>query len=200
MTSLILSVALWGLIHSLLASLSFKAWLEKRLGEKAMRAYRLFFNLFAGLSLLPVLWLAKTLPDRTLYQVPAPWKYLLWLGQALAALGEVLGVLQTDVWDFIGLRQIIAPQSVTEEKNLVVTGLYRYMRHPLYTFGLLYVWLSPTMTLNSLVLYLAATVYILIGIFFEERKLLREFGEAYAAYKKETPMLLPRLKLKTSAA
>jgi protein-S-isoprenylcysteine O-methyltransferase Ste14 len=158
-----------------------------------MRAYRLFFNIFAGLSLLPVLWLANTLPDRTLYQVPAPWKYLLWLGQALAALGEILGVLHTDVWDFVGLRQIIAPQSEAE-KELVIKGFYRHMRHPLYTFGLLYVWLSPTMTRNSLVLYLAATVYILIGIFFEERKLQREFGEAYAGYKKETPMLLPRLK------
>ncbi len=191
---LILSVALWGLVHSAMASLSLKSWIEKTFGARVMSYYRLFFNIFAGISLFPVLWLARVLPDRTLYQVPAPWKYPLWLGQVLAAVGELIGVLQTDVWDFVGLRQIFAPQSVREQKELVVAGCYRFVRHPLYTFGLLYVWLSPTMTRNALVLYLAATIYILIGIFFEERKLLREFGEAYAVYRRETPMLLPRLR------
>jgi len=33
----------------------------------------------------------------------------------------------------------------------------------------------------------------LIGAYFEERKLLREFGEAYAIYKNTTPMLIPGL-------
>jgi protein-S-isoprenylcysteine O-methyltransferase Ste14 len=47
------------------------------------------------------------------------------------------------------------------------------------------------MTLNSFIVYLALTVYILIGIVFEERKLLREFGEEYANYRSVTPMLIP---------
>ena len=50
------------------------------------------------------------------------------------------------------------------------------------------------MSANMLVLYISMTVYILIGAHFEERKLLREFGEDYARYKENTPMLLPRLK------
>jgi protein-S-isoprenylcysteine O-methyltransferase Ste14 len=70
-------------------------------------------------------------------------------------------------------------------------GLYHYVRHPLYTFSLLILWLSPTMTLNSFIVYLALTIYILIGIVFEERKLLREFGEEYANYRSITPMLIP---------
>jgi protein-S-isoprenylcysteine O-methyltransferase Ste14 len=49
------------------------------------------------------------------------------------------------------------------------------------------------MSLNSFVVYSALTIYVLIGIIFEERKLLREFGETYASYRAVTPMLIPGL-------
>jgi len=71
--------------------------------------------------------------------------------------------------------------------------LYRVVRHPLYTFSLLFIWLSPSVSQNSLTVYIGATLYTLIGAYFEERKLLREFGEAYAIYKNTTPMLIPGL-------
>jgi len=54
-------------------------------------------------------------------------------------------------------------------------------------------WLSPSITMNSFIVYVALTLYVLIGIVFEERKLLQEFGNEYAEYKSTTPMLLPRL-------
>ncbi len=192
MTWLILSVVLWGLVHSVMASLTFRAKLTSWLGTKTMRFYRLFFNTFSVITLIPVLWLAKVLPDSTLYTIPKPWLHLMLFGQALAAIGEVVGLSQTDVWEFAGLRQIIAPRA-EEESRLVVKGLYKYMRHPLYTFGLLFVWLTPVMTANMLILYISLTVYTIIGAHFEERKLLREFGEDYAEYKENTPMLVPRL-------
>ena len=194
MTWLILSVILWGLIHSIMASLTFRAKLTNWLGAKTMRFYRLFFNIFSVITLIPVLWLAKVLPDSTLYAIPEPWLYLMLFGQALAAIGEVIGLSQTDVWEFAGLRQIISPHA-EGQKPLVIKGLYKYMRHPLYTFGLLFVWLTPVMTANMLVLYISLTVYTIIGAHFEERKLLREFGEAYAEYKENTPMLVPRLQV-----
>ena len=192
MTWLILSVVFWGLIHSVMASLTFRAKLTNWLGAKTMRFYRLFFNIFSVVTLIPVLWLAKILPDSTLYTIPKPWLYLMLFGQALSAIGEVIGLSQTDVWEFAGLRQIISPHA-EGEKPLVIKGLYRYMRHPLYTFGLLFVWLTPVMTANMLVLYISLTVYTIIGAHFEERKLLREFGEDYARYKENTPMLMPRM-------
>jgi protein-S-isoprenylcysteine O-methyltransferase Ste14 len=65
------------------------------------------------------------------------------------------------------------------------------VRHPLYTFGLLFIWLTSTVSQNSLTVYIGATLYTLIGAYFEERKLLREFGDSYAEYKKKTPMLIP---------
>jgi protein-S-isoprenylcysteine O-methyltransferase Ste14 len=60
---------------------------------------------------------------------------------------------------------------------------------------LLLLWCSPSVSVNSFTLYLGATIYILVGAYFEERKLLREFGQAYAEYKAKTPMLLPGPKI-----
>jgi protein-S-isoprenylcysteine O-methyltransferase Ste14 len=185
---LIVGIALWGIPHSLLASLGFKSLLRRLLGDGFMRFYRLLYNLLAVVSILPVLYLMVSLPDRTLYQVPTPWSYLMLAGQAVSALFLFVAVLQTDILSFAGLRQL-----VEEEKtgNLVTSGLYRSVRHPLYTFSLAILWLPPSMSMNSFIVYAGLTIYVLIGIFFEERKLLREFGQAYTQYKSMTPMLIP---------
>ena len=185
---LIVTIALWGILHSLLASLGFKSLLRRSLGDGFMKFYRLLYNLLAVVSILPVLYLMVSLPDKTLYQVPVPWNYLMLAGQGLSVLFLLVAVLQTDVLSFAGLRQLME-----EEKtgNLITNGLYRSVRHPLYTFSLSIVWLSPSMSINSFFVYVGLTIYVLIGIFFEERKLLREFGQAYTQYKSMTPMLIP---------
>jgi len=185
---LILAIGFWGVVHSFLASLAVKDALRAWLGVGPIRLYRLGYNVFALVSFLPILWLTAILPDRLLYRVPAPWSYLLLAGQALAILLLVVDVLQTETFSFIGLRQL-----VQEEKpaSLVTGGLYRFVRHPLYTAGLLFLWLSPGMSINSFTVSLALTGYILIGAMFEERKLLQEFGSAYIEYRRVTPMLFP---------
>ena len=187
---LIITIALWGIVHSLLASRGFKNFLRGALRHGFMKFYRLLYNLFAVISIIPVLYLMVSLPNSSLYQVPAPWKYLMLAGQGISALFLFVTILQTNVLSFVGLRQL-----VEEEKtgNLVTTGFYGSVRHPLYTFSLLILWLSPSITMNSFIVYVALTLYVLIGIVFEERKLLQEFGNEYAEYKSTTPMLLPRL-------
>lgn len=188
---LILATIVWGIVHSVTASLGFKEFLRRTLGAGFMRFYRLLFNVFSVVSFAPILYLAAMLPTQILYRVPAPWSYLMLAGQGVAAILEVAAILQTDTLSFVGLRQLFE-----EEKpgKLVTRGFYRYMRHPLYTFGLLFLWLSPSVTVNSLVLYISLTIYILAGAYFEEQKLLREFGQEYVDYKSTTPMLFPAIK------
>jgi protein-S-isoprenylcysteine O-methyltransferase Ste14 len=140
-------------------------------------------------SLLPTAWLLLVLPDRNLYTIPPPWAVLLLIGQLLALLALVIGMLQTGLLAFLGLSQLWSTQSGGTE--LVSRGLYRFVRHPLYTAGLAFIWLSPRMTVNRLTLTVAATLYILLGATFEERKLRREYGEAYVRYAAVTPMLIP---------
>ena len=190
---LILAIVLWGIVHSLLASMGFKAACQRLFGDKAMRGYRLFYNLFALLSFLPILYLMVILPDRPLYEVPAPYSYWMRVGQLASLILLFVAVFQTDLFSFVGLRQLFE-----EEKSgpLITQGLYRYVRHPLYTFSLAILWLSPGMTLNSFVFYCALTLYVLVGIFFEERKLLRVFGQEYAKYRAVTPMLIPGRRLR----
>lgn len=190
---LIITIALWGVIHSLLASMGLKNFLRRSMGGGFMKFYRLLYNIFAVVSFAPILYLMLFLPDRTLYQVSAPWKFLMLTGQGLSVLFLLIAAVQTDLLSFAGLRQLIE-----EEKtgNLVTRGLYRSVRHPLYTFSLSLLWLSPVMSLNSFVVYAGLTIYVLVGIFFEERKLLREFGQAYTEYKSMTPMLIPAIKIR----
>ena len=186
--AILLSLLLWGLVHSVLASHAVKAALTRALGQGFMRGYRFFYNVFAFITFLPVLYLVRALPDAPLYSVPAPISYAMTLGQGLAAIMLVVGVLQTDTLAFVGLRQFFEQEKPAQ---LVTRGLYRLVRHPLYTAGLLFLWLSPQATVNSFTMYVGATIYILVGAYFEERKLLREFGAAYAEYKARTPMLIP---------
>ncbi len=185
---LLLALAIWGVVHSFLASHLAKDLLRLKAGS--MDFYRLGYNVFAGISFLPVLYLMGTLPNQDVYQISAPWSYIMFGGQAFAILMLLVAFLQTDSLSFVGLRQLFEKEKTGA---LVTRGLYRVVRHPLYTFGLLFIWLSPTVSQNSLTVYIGATLYTLIGAYFEERKLLREFGEAYTVYKQNTPMLIPGL-------
>jgi protein-S-isoprenylcysteine O-methyltransferase Ste14 len=188
---LIFTIAFWGIFHSLLASIGFKNFIRRTFGDRFMKFYRLLYNIFAVISIVPVLYFMVSLPDTTLYRIPAPWKYGMLAGQAVSVLLLFVAVIQTDILSFVGLRQLMEEENMG---SLVTSGLYRSVRHPLYTFSLLILWLAPSMSMNSFIVYSALTIYVLIGIVFEERKLLRDFGQAYAEYKSHTPMLIPALK------
>ena len=187
-----LSAIIYAVVHSLLATLSAKARARQRLGPIAERWYRLAYNIFAGISFLPILWLMATLPDKTLYTIQQPWIWLSSAGQLIAAMIIILGIWQADAFAFLGLRQIVAPQAVPAKPELIISGLYRRVRHPLYTGGLLFLWLTPIQTRNSLTLSIILSLYLIVGARFEERRLLHEFGADYAAYQQQVPMLLPR--------
>jgi protein-S-isoprenylcysteine O-methyltransferase Ste14 len=190
---ILLAVAIYGVVHSWLASLGVKAWARRRYGELAERLYRFTYNLFAALTLLPVLVLPALLPDRRLYSVPMPWALCLMVLQLLAVGALGVGLLQTGLWAFLGLKQLAGRREIGEDDQLVVSGLYRWVRHPLYTAGLVFLWATPVMTRNLLSLYVGLSAYLVIGAMFEERKLLATFGEAYARYRVRTPMLIPKL-------
>ncbi len=72
-------------------------------------------------------------------------------------------------------------------------GINAYMRHPLYAGTLIVLWslffIFPL--LNNLIACCCITVYLIIGIQLEERKLVIEFGEIYKAYQRKVPMLFP---------
>ncbi len=190
MAILIGSIAVWGIVHSWLASLKVKSFFRGLLDEKAIRAYRFSYNVFAVFSFVPILVLIRWLPDQRLYAVQMPWLLLMLGGQGLAGICLIRALLQTDVLSFIGLRQIVVGE---QPSTLVTSGFYGLVRHPLYLFGLLALWLTPAMTVNMLVGYISLTIYAIVGAYFEEHKLNREFGAAYTAYTLRTPPIFPNV-------
>ena len=189
---LIFAIIVWGFVHSLLASLAAKAQVRKWFGPGSDRWYRLAYNMFGILTFIPILGLLAMDPGQSLYVIPTPWSYLALAGQLLAVVALGIGLLQTGPWSFLGIEQLLV-NSPVGEAQMVSGGLYRWVRHPLYSAGLVFIWLTSLMTVNLLVLNLGLTIYLVVGAIYEERKLVREFGDLYVDYQKRVPMLIPGL-------
>ena len=185
----LLFVALYGAFHSWLASRRVKSWLVARWPGVTRRFYRLLYNAIAGITLLPVLAVPAFLPGTSLYRINPPWVFLTLLLQASGVLLIMVGLLQTGPMAFLGLSQLAGEQRT--EESLVLSGVYRFVRHPLYTGGMLVIWLTPLMTSSVLALDIGLTLYLWIGSLFEERKLSQAFGEAYSAYQAQVPRFIP---------
>jgi methanethiol S-methyltransferase len=194
---LLLAVLVWGGIHSALATTWVKERVYSLVGEWGRRLYRLGYNLWAGISFLPILYLAYHLPDEVIYQVPLPWWIPMVLGEILATLALLIGFFQVRPMEFLGICQLGSP--IEEPHSLRVDGLNRFVRHPLYTAGLVFIWLMPVMTTNSLGISLGLTLYVIAGAYLEEGRLIHEFGQEYREYMRETPMFIPFLKGTKSA-
>lgn len=192
-----LGFIIWAVVHSVTAAPSTKNAFRDRFGERAYQGlYRLLYNLISVVSFIPILYILWTqIPQQVLWTIPYPWRYITIAVQFLALIGLAISLLQTDVWSFVGLRQALrflqgAPDPAVTDK-FISTGTYRWVRHPLYFFSLLFLWLNPMMTLGSLLFNILATLYFWIGSIYEERRLLTAFGEAYAEYQRNVPGLVP---------
>jgi protein-S-isoprenylcysteine O-methyltransferase Ste14 len=185
----------FGVIHTMLASHEAKQIAQRLLGRNVATAtYRLVYNVLALITILPAVFMVFQLPDQELYRFPAPWDSIALGLQVLAALGLVYSVYQMDAWFFLGVRQLGEPSSIdaTSTSHLVTDGLHHFVRHPLYTTSLIVLYLASPMSLNWLSFAISCHVYFFIGSIFEERKLVREFGDAYRQYQQRVPRLVPR--------
>ena len=190
---ILLACAAYGILHSWLASNQAKGAAARLFGAQAYsRFYRLFYSITGTISALPLLVMAALLPDQTIYAIPAPWVYGTLILQGAAVVALLAGVMQTGALSFLGIRQALSGAEGTSSRDQLVTnGLYRWVRHPLYTAALLFIWLAPMMTWNILALNLGLTAYLLIGSIFEEHKLVQQFGAAYEEYRRRTPRIVP---------
>ncbi len=185
---------LFAVLHSLLADPRFKSRAKKVFGETFDRWQRLAYVLLALLMVLPFLYILIFLPDRTLYNIPAPWSWLMAGGQILAVIALLLTLSQTGVYYFLGLSQLRGTSAPAgRDGGLVTDGFYCHIRNPLFFFAAVLLWLSPVMTEGLLAFNIMAMIYFYLGARHEERSLKEEFGREYEDYKERVPMFLPQL-------
>jgi len=70
-------------------------------------------------------------------------------------------------------------------------GFYKYVRHPLMLGFFIAFWSIPDMTLGHLVFSTGMSLYILVGVYFEEKAMVRRFGKKYKNYRERVPKFVP---------
>lgn len=183
---------LFGLQHSGMASFGFKSWWTARLGVHASWE-RLIFNLVSLFAALVVMvhghW---ALPATPLFQPPGGVVVALWGLQGVGVVITGWAMLSYDLGRFAGLSQIRAARrgEVLAEEPLVFSWLHQWVRHPIYTGLLLVIWCRP-FDMRTLATNLFATLYLLVGVVLEERKLVVVYGEGYRQLQRRVPCLIP---------
>lgn len=190
-----LLVLLFATHHSVLARSGIKSWLNRYLPTNSERPLYVLVS-SALLVLLMVAWQPL---DGTLWQVESTWAT--WSLYALYGFGWLLMVASTfqiSHWELFGLKQAFdALKNRTENPenhHFLTPFLYRLVRHPMMTGVLILLWSTPEMSVGHAYLASLLSVYIWIGTSFEERDLLKYFGQQYARYKQSVPRLIPGLK------
>jgi protein-S-isoprenylcysteine O-methyltransferase Ste14 len=123
---------------------------------------------------------------------------------ALALLGGVplaagLAVYLWCAWDFATAGRG-TPLPLDAPRRLVVRGLYRFVRNPMYVGVLLVILGQAILFASTTTLWYAVAVAVFFQsfvIFYEEPALFGRFGESYADYRTRVPRWIPRLSRKT---
>lgn len=181
----------FGLQHSVMARQWFKRLLCRLIPEPLERST---YVLASNLALALLFWQWRPMGG-TVWNVQDPaGRFALWGLFALGWLSVLATTCLINHFDLFGLRQTWLYFRGRECAALpfVTPGPYRFIRHPLYAGWMLAFWATPTMTAAHLLFAIGMTAYMLIAIRFEERDLVR-FYRGYAAYRRQVPMLLPRL-------
>jgi protein-S-isoprenylcysteine O-methyltransferase Ste14 len=186
-------LVVFGLQHSLMARPAFKARWTRVVPAAAERATYL---LATALALVPLLLLWQPLPA-VVWQTEVT--AARWLLTAIA-IGGWLYLLAASFainhFELFGLQQVycaLRDRPLTQPA-FRVRWMYRFDRHPIMSGILIALWVTPTMTVDRLLFAAGTTIYIWIGVHFEERALRRQLGRPYEEYCQRVRSLVPTFK------
>jgi len=131
------------------------------------------------------------------------WQGYMLILQALLLTGAFLyfvaGAMHYDFLQFLGIRQIrdgIDRKTLVEGGEIDVTGVLGFIRHPWYAGGIMIVW-ARGLTVPILITNIVLTVYLIVGTYLEEGKLVMEYGDRYRLYQDKVSMFIPYKFLKS---
>jgi protein-S-isoprenylcysteine O-methyltransferase Ste14 len=188
----VLLLGLFALQHSVMARRGFKQWWTRVVPPAVERSTFVVATSIA-LAVLYVLW--RPMPGPVIWKVDsAVGVALLWSSFGIGWVVLLLSTFLINHFELFGLHQVYARLTgrAMPEARFMTPLLYRYVRHPIYVGLLLGIWSAPVMTAGHLLFALGSSAYIFVGIWFEERDLIAQFGDRYRRYRNEVGMLMPR--------
>ena len=184
----------WCAIHSAMISLTLNDYLKSRF-ERYHRFYRLFYNLVALITVIPLILYSRSLKGPVLFRWEGYMTFVQFLLLATAITLFIAGALKYDMLQFFGVRQIKSGKSyatLSESGEIVTSGILSLIRHPWYLGAIIFTWVYyREMDVSTLIVNILLTAYLVIGTFLEERKLIIELGDSYKDYKDRVSMLIP---------
>ena len=194
--SIIFLFGLFGVSHSILASNKIKQRIVEGAGNK-IAYYRLFYNATSLISFF-VIYEISPKPDVIIYDLNYPWDIVIFVFQVLSLIGLIWAVKPIDGKEFIGISQIkrylkneYNANELDERSEIKIKGAFKYSRHPIYFFSILFLGLRPVMDVFYLTFYICLIVYFIVGSVYEEKKLVERFGVKYIEYQKNVPAFVP---------
>ena len=183
---------MWGVQHSVMARGWFKEMISSVVPHHVERATYVLVSALT-LAVLMLFWQPM---EGIIWQVENELaQQVIW---GLFGFGWVLVLLSTfltDHFDLFGLRQgwLYFVKKTYTPVVFTKRFFYHWIRHPMMLGILIAFWSVPMMTLGHLVFSLGMTVYVVIGMYFEEKGLARELGETYTSYQQETKKIIPNV-------
>jgi methanethiol S-methyltransferase len=176
------------LLHSLFASIPVKERIRRAFGESG-RYYRLAYTVFAFLTLVAVLLYQVMLPRIELFPTNATIR-VAGLIVGFAGLTLMLVCIKNYFLSLSGLLSLFRERTAP---RLIIKGVHKYIRHPLYlgTFGFIWGLFLIFPYLSLFICNAIVTIYTVLAIYLEEKKLVLEFGDEYRKYQRQVPKLIP---------
>ncbi len=187
---------IFGYTHSLFASNKFKRLLIPKLGNK-IAFYRLVYNLFSLLTLY-LFYEISPKPDIIIYDLLSPYDIIILIPQFLSLAGLLWSFKYFSSKEFLGIKQVerylnndYHVDELDEKLTLKISGPYKFSRHPVYLFSILFLLFRPVMDLFYVTVFICTLAYFYVGSIYEERKLVENFGEIYKEYQNQVPRIFP---------
>ncbi len=130
----------------------------------------------------------------TVWEVTSPlWSTVLTLLFFAGAFIVLLSTFLINHFELFGLQQVWYRFRGKElpEPEFRTPLLYKHVRHPLYLGFILFFWSIPEMSVGHLLFAAVMTIYIFVAVGYEERDLVKTFGDKYLAYQAKVPSIFP---------